>query len=460
MSTHEFAEYNLARAITAAIRDCRDKPKPALCVQAVGKGLLILTTGTALVKGLRTTYAELADNALNLLSTPMSEDEMASLATKWSVCRCNLAQPIIRSIHESGGDRGRRRTLPQVVTSLFSILSIALGQITPTKLHKSALQGKWPPSVAHLVPHGPQSLIDTMIRWTRYTSSEVPYQTFPLHYLAKVSTICAALRRPIYESSDVLQCFASRWHELASAFESTEMLTLDALPFPDPAYALSHLFDVEAAMTEAILECIKRLETHFTPQAHLIFPAIERVREALPPWRRIVEEPFEDYDELRDTLQQHARMFWVALPAEERPQREFPAWTRAIVNAFDPCGLAYSTMNHWGRLNACAGPSCFVPGEALGEPLRVCQRCKVLRYCSRECQKEHWNWRKSPHKTSCAFIGNTWTMVKKFDKPEFDGMDRAELFREAIDSWDDFEVASNALACLAREKEERRDGAL
>ena len=55
------------------------------------------------------------------------------------------------------------------------------------------------------------------------------------------------------------------------------------------------------------------------------------------------------------------------------------------------------------QLNQCA--NCFVFGweEAHSESLQQCGRCKLLHYCSEECQKEHWAL---VHKAHCKKLAS------------------------------------------------------
>ncbi|KZV93422.1 hypothetical protein EXIGLDRAFT_835722 [Exidia glandulosa HHB12029] len=447
MSRLEFADYNLARAVSAVIRD-RDQPTPALCLPAVGYALGILMSGEFVPKALRTTYAEFVDTALGFVTTPLPAARFDRLQTKWSVCRCNMSHHLLRSVHPEPGKP--HCSLAEVVIQLISVVALALEHVQPTKLQKSASQGKGPPSASHLIPRGPQSLVDVMLQWTEYTERQVRYQTLPLAFLTQVSTFCPSLRRPMWQSSALLQSIATRWKELAIALECLENKSLHQ--YPDPPTALDLLFDIGTALSQAVLEFTPDLEEYFTPQAHVLFAAAERVMAALPMWSDVEGS----CDQMRELVERTSRTFWMALPADERPLRVFPSWDR-VANSLSFRSFAYASVSHWGRLNACAGPSCTVRGESATEPLRVCQRCKTLRYCSRGCQKEHWKWSTAPHKTSCAMVGKCWAIAKRVDKAELDGLDMYELFiaqvEEAGYASDDVMVAVRALEALTKAKE-------
>ncbi|XP_078601026.1 uncharacterized protein LOC144876023 isoform X2 [Branchiostoma floridae x Branchiostoma japonicum] len=57
------------------------------------------------------------------------------------------------------------------------------------------------------------------------------------------------------------------------------------------------------------------------------------------------------------------------------------------------------------KLLRCCNPKCGKPGYRSTGTLKLCGRCKLTRYCSRDCQKQHWS---VGHKKCCghdAFTG-------------------------------------------------------
>ncbi|XP_066275839.1 ankyrin repeat and EF-hand domain-containing protein 1-like isoform X2 [Branchiostoma lanceolatum] len=51
------------------------------------------------------------------------------------------------------------------------------------------------------------------------------------------------------------------------------------------------------------------------------------------------------------------------------------------------------------RLLRCCNPKCGKPGYRSTGALKLCGRCKMTRYCSRDCQKQHWS---VGHKKCCG----------------------------------------------------------
>ncbi|XP_078601054.1 uncharacterized protein LOC144876044 [Branchiostoma floridae x Branchiostoma japonicum] len=51
------------------------------------------------------------------------------------------------------------------------------------------------------------------------------------------------------------------------------------------------------------------------------------------------------------------------------------------------------------KLLRCCNPKCSKPGKRKTGTLKLCGRCKLTRYCSRDCQKQHWS---VGHKKCCG----------------------------------------------------------
>ncbi|XP_078601031.1 uncharacterized protein LOC144876027 isoform X2 [Branchiostoma floridae x Branchiostoma japonicum] len=51
------------------------------------------------------------------------------------------------------------------------------------------------------------------------------------------------------------------------------------------------------------------------------------------------------------------------------------------------------------KLLRCCNPKCGKPGYRKTGTLKLCGRCKLTRYCSRDCQKQHWS---VGHKMCCG----------------------------------------------------------
>jgi ankyrin repeat protein len=49
------------------------------------------------------------------------------------------------------------------------------------------------------------------------------------------------------------------------------------------------------------------------------------------------------------------------------------------------------------KYKCCSNPACGKTEKELGQPFAKCNRCRCVRYCGADCQREHWK----VHKKSC-----------------------------------------------------------
>ncbi|XP_078601037.1 uncharacterized protein LOC144876034 [Branchiostoma floridae x Branchiostoma japonicum] len=64
------------------------------------------------------------------------------------------------------------------------------------------------------------------------------------------------------------------------------------------------------------------------------------------------------------------------------------------------------------RLLRCCNPKCSKPGYRKTGTLKLCGRCKLTRYCSRDCQKQHWS---VGHKKCCGHDAYTGERPDSFE---------------------------------------------
>lgn len=77
---------------------------------------------------------------------------------------------------------------------------------------------------------------------------------------------------------------------------------------------------------------------------------------------------------------------------------------RTEVNAMmeDPTYFAFGWYCYASELRHCCAPGCNETFTTLGRPFARCTGCRVVRYCSRDCQKRGWRDTRAPHKDVCA----------------------------------------------------------
>ncbi|KZV80035.1 hypothetical protein EXIGLDRAFT_733709 [Exidia glandulosa HHB12029] len=68
------------------------------------------------------------------------------------------------------------------------------------------------------------------------------------------------------------------------------------------------------------------------------------------------------------------------------------------LNPEDPYRSLHQILVHTILRRACAGPGCAVTERDISRSLSLCGRCRIFRYCTQTCQKNHW---RASHKSSC-----------------------------------------------------------
>ncbi|XP_078601025.1 uncharacterized protein LOC144876023 isoform X1 [Branchiostoma floridae x Branchiostoma japonicum] len=68
------------------------------------------------------------------------------------------------------------------------------------------------------------------------------------------------------------------------------------------------------------------------------------------------------------------------------------------------------------KLLRCCNPKCGKPGYRKTGTLKLCGRCKLTRYCSRDCQKQHWS---VGHKKCCGHDAYTGERAEFFQHWNF-----------------------------------------
>jgi hypothetical protein len=100
--------------------------------------------------------------------------------------------------------------------------------------------------------------------------------------------------------------------------------------------------------------------------------------------RENVDKSILEYDDGQRPLKPNDDNYSAFTGSKWEPKGNFsapPALATMLGSADD------EPVPHYDRCSKCAKPAA-----------KRCSRCKIVKYCSRECQSDHW---KSPHKQSC-----------------------------------------------------------
>ncbi|KAH7093955.1 hypothetical protein BKA62DRAFT_721746 [Auriculariales sp. MPI-PUGE-AT-0066] len=109
-----------------------------------------------------------------------------------------------------------------------------------------------------------------------------------------------------------------------------------------------------------------------------------------------------------------------------------------------PDTMLFTLIEQFEELYMCAGPSCL--------PIAKCQRCRLLRYCSTDCQLEGWNWQQSPHKITCKMIPRFTAILGNVNETHGHIDNVSERIYRAVEdagvSWHDGDLVATALSKL------------
>ncbi|EJD52835.1 hypothetical protein AURDEDRAFT_111373 [Auricularia subglabra TFB-10046 SS5] len=303
-------------------------------------------------------------------------------------------------------------------------------------------------------------MVKAMVQWLRYTERTNPYQTYPLLYISRIVPFCPSAETDVAAAPELMTYFAKRFCAISDALVNN--VTPQGPVFPKPPEALEHLF----MFYEVFMECVfdhGGPEQHLQPRAVPLLQGIKRLLAALPAVRQIARQ---DRAQMEAALRKMEYVVWGAIPERSRPAMDdaSAAAVRAnLLAMFDDHTLLFTVLSSYKDANACCGPSCFRPADAADAPLRVCQKCGLMLYCSRECQREHWKWPRAPHRATCESVGKFWAVYKAVNSEDPEAgsdVEPRERFRLEVESkgysWEDGSKVLHALDALVEPREQRQ----
>ncbi|KAL1743869.1 hypothetical protein HDZ31DRAFT_83098 [Schizophyllum fasciatum] len=417
-------DYEIAELVVESLRNPAEAPA---CIPVLSDGLAFIKVGDAWERHIRSRFKDLLDLALKFVSTPFTDEQIEEMERKLWTCKCNLRRGTVpRRFHEkpmAHRSGAVDHSFPRVVMSLASAVCQALEEVTPASLESAGARGKWPPSTAYLLPNGPFEAIKACLQWLKYTEKSFKTQTFPIAFLTSIMKFCPSLRRPVAESTELREYVVRRLHDTVTSLETGYC---PPLSFPRPIHSMCHI----AQFCEAARDGCDDWSAWLAPVAPTLYADIGRFLAVLP---RL------DMDE--EERADHARVFgniersvWDALPSDTRPARDWPSLDAALADLARPHNLLFKKLADLQERRECMSPICFRPAEYQPAGMRVCQ-CRVAAYCHRNCQREHWRWKRAPHKDTCADIGKAYEAFKEVPKEVRYGLSEEGylIFREGLE---------------------------
>ena len=445
-SNEQVSRYACASVLT------RGTSNAPLCVAAMVMALLALGLSDELEPtDLRQAHGDLLDALVSFISTPLSVTEFADLQTRWSKCRCDIkGDTVIARLHDTASEPSS--DLVEVLILAMSIIIWNLELANPLKVAGgSASSLKWPGSSSRLLPSGPDQFIAAIEGWLEVTGpNHHPMQTYPFELLTTIIPFCDSLKLIVISSQRLRDVYAERFVR-AEAVLTPRVNENIAMPGVDEG--ITHLSRYYDTLTECLDDFKWDEQRYWLPNALDLYRAADRLR-------RRPKARLEAIDvEIPKALEVMQFSFWRSIPVDDRPN--VLKWT-TLNKTFRK---ATSSQHEYvlgaimdrATQNACAGPSCLKAADKLDAPPKKCQRCTLLRYCSRECQKEHWKWSPSPHKEFCALTSSFTSLYW----PLHDDVNGIRTFKLVVEakglSWEDgMEVAKHLRALTTLQDERRR----
>ncbi|KAL1658171.1 hypothetical protein GGF50DRAFT_67797 [Schizophyllum commune] len=432
------------------VQSLQNPTKASACIPVLSDGMAFIKSGDTWEGHLRSKFKNLLDLALKFISTPFTDEQIDEMEKNLWVCKCDMRDYVPKRFHE---EPMRHRSgvvdhsFPRVTMSLASAVCQALEDVTPASLDKAGARGKWPPSTAYLLPNGPFKVIEACLQWLKYTEKTFKTQTFPIAFLSNLMKFCPSLRRPVADSAELRVYFAKRFHD---TLISLEMGYNAPLMFPIPIHSMRHL----GQFCDAVCDGCEDWNEWLAPIAPELYKDIGRFLQILPRLD-IDDDEREAYTRVYGNIE---RSVWEALPEATRPDRDWPSLDDALADLMRPHCLLFKKLADLQERRECLSPICFRPAEYQPAGMRVCA-CRIAAYCSRNCQREHWRWKRAPHKETCANIKQAYEVFKEVPKETRYGLSEGgyQIFRKGLEGVGYTEEQGSEVFVALKELEHARE---
>ncbi|KZV92750.1 hypothetical protein EXIGLDRAFT_718031 [Exidia glandulosa HHB12029] len=381
----------LARRIASGLTDpCQ----PSFCAACVLRLSYVFNSGDTKVnlRTLRTSHHNFYNRIMIFVTTERPEEDRASLEGN---LRATVLSCAHRSSHNPESEKGilaTARLLEATTLSLIHFIHDCLcDSMRMVKTQAFSRHGLWPSSKEDILPRGPGPSCGMLVHWFAKLPDANVFRTF-----CSIFLICDEMQGALLEEDRRTRFVRAVCGHLDYAVE-------DHMRFPeqtmndDSQAAFSRLQDLTILLQSLKLKA--DLEALIRGLENRLLGSLDRAMDVL--------------GELGEEDMKH-RLASVALIVHGIAGTPFPDIPASLrLNALEEAlqlgdifGGAQALIQTSAELRICAAPNCSRPEHELGKKLLVCSSCKVVRYCSRECQKEHWSKGLRPHKLVCSRIKN------------------------------------------------------
>ncbi|KZW01046.1 hypothetical protein EXIGLDRAFT_830252 [Exidia glandulosa HHB12029] len=315
--------------------------------------------------------------------------------------------------------------------TLAFCLNIGANPMTNVKSSKAfgSKRGLWPTEPDQLLPYGAKTSITTLKVWYCSLLALPPISLLGsilicCRHLAFPEVCASPVREHIIESTietlkacvqvaqPHLQKFERQWRGRTTPRGARKMSLMQHV---GPIRAIGLVLDVIARGPDAHRDDQRQFARGYEK------PLYDVVCSCLP--------FFDDDDEMKEWLAYFVTVLHTEL---QLPDSDLPAFARASLQnlaeeVIDPYRAMRKVLETASSRRDCRGPGCgkSVHESGTGKPFPRCSGCKLVQYCTKECQKADWT-HGIPHKEICGIIKEVWTYASlEMDPHEFEKACRA-----------------------------------
>ncbi|KAJ6562507.1 hypothetical protein B0H19DRAFT_98907 [Mycena capillaripes] len=365
---------------------------------------------------LRSDHRACLDALVRFIAVPRTDEELQRLETRLSDCRCKVdTYEVLQLVHDNDNDVGDL-SFNGMISSIFTILGrvvyhgLKVGHVVggqPASPHDSTTK-KWPANTAALFPAGPDAAVVSFARLFRLTESH-----HILDFIRTVLPHCPSLAMPISSSALFWEVTVQGLQVAVDNFDPSliDDDDDDGEDEDEEGYAPHQLIRAFTMFLQTFVETfIETLRQKITLSN--LASCGRKIYDLLVKVLCIIKGSSHQ-DKLRTLCFLIAGMAGCvlkAVPQRQRPRRMHPLLVASTLQ-HQPKAFAFTEVFAViSRLTAvvqCCNTACTETSESCAQKLRYCARCRVMRYCSSECQKAAWKY----HKVVCADLETLNTKV-------------------------------------------------
>ncbi|KZW03335.1 hypothetical protein EXIGLDRAFT_828690 [Exidia glandulosa HHB12029] len=410
------------------LRDLRDPYHPTFCLDCITRSMDALfrdeTRQSAIALALQRKHHGLLTSIMSYFTAPRDEAGMTALDAllEWNLSMCER-----RASHRAW-DFSTVRVSDAALQTLSQPVRVCLR--LSSKLVRKQLfsrRGLWPQSLDDLIPYGPRQSVASLLRWLDRSgrlTDWMPLTAFA-PFFRDVFNICRHEFIPEFLHDATLR---TRFVDIIC-----QQLNTATFAFINQLYSPSLALDRMQATVTVFNEVCVGVGSSVTAGIDIVDGLQARLLPAL-------EIAFACADPLvvpkltRSLLAAQLGVHHSMGSGHQVPQRLANVYT-ALQGSERGIHLdVYNRLKFLEMDVLCRAPDCRKHSrDTQAGKLQLCAGCRVLKYCSRECQKRHWSTQYSPHKPLCVRLKKLFAVAPLALKyPAFVAACRASPYAESF----------------------------